>query len=71
MREAGAPQTLDLAQVEVISALRAQVARGEVRPDRAGVALEDLQATPIRLHRVAPLAQRVWSLHLLTPYDAA
>lgn len=72
IRRARFPQTLDFAYLEVISALRAKITRGELDPERAELALQDLEVTPLHRHRAAPLARRVWALRAtLTPYDAA
>ena len=72
MRSAGSPQTLDFAHLEVMSALRASVAAGRLGAKRAGLAVEDLVATPLALHRAAPFVTRIWELRAThTPYDAA
>ncbi len=66
------PHTLDFAHLEVLSAFRAALATRRLGSDRAQLAVEDLVATPLELHRAAPFASRVWALRGgLTPYDAA
>jgi predicted nucleic acid-binding protein len=64
--------TLDLAYLEVLSLLRRKVAARELKPGRADIAIDDLEAIPVRSHRAAPLTRRAWALRgPLTPYDAA
>lgn len=64
--------TLDLADVEVVSALRRKAAHGELGERRAQQALGDLAATPMRRHRAAPLTLRIWELRAShSAYDAA
>jgi predicted nucleic acid-binding protein len=72
MRAAGAVNTLDLAAVEVVSALRRKLRRNELTPMRAETALWDLAHTPLRWHPAAPLTRRVWELREThTAFDAA
>jgi predicted nucleic acid-binding protein len=72
MRAAGTVHTLDLAAVEVVSALRRKLRLGEIRAERAEAALADLAATPLRRHPVAPLAWRAWQLRdTHSAFDAA
>ncbi|MEK6278564.1 MAG: type II toxin-antitoxin system VapC family toxin [Actinomycetota bacterium] len=72
MRAARVLHTLDFAALEVVSALRRKTARRELSTRRAQQALGDLAATPLRRHRAAPLAARVWELRAShTAYDAA
>lgn len=60
-----------LCSVEVTSAWRSLVARGEVPEARARAALEDLADLPATRHPVEPLLLRVWQLRgNLTAYDA-
>lgn len=72
MRAGRFVQTLDLAYVEIVSALRRKTSRGDLDEERAELALGDLAATPIRSHPAAPLAERIWHLRrTLSAYDAA
>lgn len=64
-----APELMDL---EVLSVMRRQVAAGAVDVRRAGLALGDLAALPIRRVPHRPLLQRCWEVRSnLTAYDAA
>ena len=64
-----APHLLDL---EVAQVLRRYVARGEMRPERARIALDLFGKFPISRYSHEPLLSRIWSLrHNLTAYDAA
>ena len=64
-----APEIIDL---EVTSVLRRQIAAGEVDARRAGMALDDLAALPLRRAPHRHLVTRCWALRdNLTPYDAA
>lgn len=57
--------------VEVTAALRGLVLGGHATPERATLALADLEATDISLHDPTPLLPRAWALRdNLTPYDA-
>jgi predicted nucleic acid-binding protein len=72
MRKARLLHTLDLAHVEVVSALRRKAARGELTNRRARQALGDLAAAPLIRHPAAPLAERIWDLRAShSAYDAA
>jgi predicted nucleic acid-binding protein len=72
IRQAGSVHTLDLAQIEVVSALRRMEARGELGERRALDALSDLAAMRLRRHTAWRLGQRTWELrHTHSPYDAA
>ena len=72
MRVAQLVQTLDLAYIEVVSALRRKAARGELGVRRVQLALDDLAETPLRSYTAAPLTERIWSLRArLSAYDAA
>jgi predicted nucleic acid-binding protein len=72
MRERRFLHTLDMADVEILSALRAKLRRKELRASRAEVALDDLAATPVRRHASGPLAGRIWALRdTHSAYDAA
>jgi predicted nucleic acid-binding protein len=72
MRDAGEAHTLDFAHLEVMSALRSGIARRELAPERADLALDRLAATPLSHHRPGPFVARAWSLRdTHTPYDAA
>jgi predicted nucleic acid-binding protein len=63
-----APHLLD---VEVLSALRRLVRAGEVIPERAEEAIEDLGSLRIIRHGHLDLASRTWELREnLTAYDA-
>jgi predicted nucleic acid-binding protein len=64
--------TLDLAQIEVVSALRRMEARRELNERRALKALVDLAATPMRRHPASQLTLRIWELRASqSAYDAA
>jgi len=64
-----APELLDL---EVASVLRRQASAGGLDAQRAGAALADLAALPLRRDSHRPLLPRCWELRdNLTPYDAA
>jgi predicted nucleic acid-binding protein len=64
--------TLDLADLEVMSALRRGVHRGEITAEDAGRAIDALADIPIRRHGTARLRERIWQLRAThTPYDAA
>lgn len=72
LRADGFPQTLDLADVEVVSVLRRKAHRGEVDTARATEVLDDLAALPVRRHVAAPLRGRIWELRdSLSASDAA
>ncbi len=61
----------DLLRIEVVSVLRRQVLHGDLSPQRADAAVEDLRALPITVHPTAPLLGRVWELRAnVTGYDA-
>jgi len=63
------PHLLDL---EVAQALRRFVQEAKINSERAGQALEDLQALRLRRYPHHPLLPRIWQLrHNLTAYDAA
>jgi len=67
--ELAAPELVDL---EVLSVLRRQLARGHLDRDRADVAWADLVTFPLVRYGHLDLAERVWTLRdALTPYDAA
>ena len=60
-----------LADTEVLSALRGLVTSGNVSPDRANQALQDLGSLPARRWPAKELSERVWELrHSMTAYDA-
>jgi predicted nucleic acid-binding protein len=62
----------ELADLEVASVLRRQLAAGAVNARRAGLALDDLAALPARRAPHRPLLARCWELRdNLTIYDAA
>ena len=72
LRADGFPQTLDLADIEVVSVLRRKARRGELGTPRAEEALDDLASLPVRRHHASPLRHRIWELRdSLSPYDAA
>jgi predicted nucleic acid-binding protein len=72
MREARSLETLDLAQVEVTSALRRKLKWDDLDVGRAQLALERFAATPLRRHPASPLARRIWALRdTHSAYDAA
>lgn len=61
-----------MAWLEVMSALRRMLARGQMTPSRARTALDDLENLRLRRHPAAPLALRVWQLRSThTAFDAA
>jgi predicted nucleic acid-binding protein len=62
----------ELADLEVASVLRRQLAAGAVNARRAGLALDDLAALPAQRAPHRPLLARCWELRdNLTIYDAA
>jgi len=64
-----APELLDM---EVVSVLRRQVATGSIGLRRAGFAIADLDALPLRRAPHGPLVARCWELREnVTVYDAA
>jgi predicted nucleic acid-binding protein len=64
--------TLDCARLEVVSALRRLVLRGEVSEQLAARGLRDLSAGPVRRWPLDGLTERVWQLRdSASPYDAA
>jgi predicted nucleic acid-binding protein len=72
MRRARFLHTLDLAYVEIVSAMRRKAVRGELSNRRARQALADLAAAPIMRHPAAHLAERIWDLRAShSAYDAA
>jgi predicted nucleic acid-binding protein len=63
-----APHLVDL---EVLSTLRRQAARGALDARRVLFALQDLTDLPILRYPHLPFARRVWELrNSLSPYDA-
>ncbi len=59
-----------LCPVEVVSALRSMVARGEMLAGRAEAALDDLTDLSATRHPVEPLLPRVWELRdTVSAYD--
>jgi predicted nucleic acid-binding protein len=63
-----APHIVD---VEVTQALRRYVHEGELDPDTARAAIEDLRSLDLERHAHELLLDRVWALrHNLTAYDA-
>jgi predicted nucleic acid-binding protein len=72
LRADGFPQTLDLADVEVVSVLRRKARRAELEAARAEEALDDLVSLSLRRHRASPFRHRIWELRdSLSAYDAA
>jgi predicted nucleic acid-binding protein len=64
--------TLDLADLEVMSAVRRWELGGRIARDQADDAIEDLAAIAVRRVKAGPLRGRVWDLrHTHRPYDAA
>ena len=64
-----APHLID---IEVAQVLRRYVLRGEVKPDRAGQALDVMVEFPLTRYDHEPLLGRIWELRdNLTAYDAA
>jgi predicted nucleic acid-binding protein len=61
-----------LADLEVASVLRRAALAGRLDDRRAGQALADLDALPLRRAPHVPLLPRIWELHRnVTVYDAA
>lgn len=52
----------DVLVFETIAVLRRFVLRGDVEPDRAGAAIEDLSDVRLDLFRSMPLRMRAWEL---------
>jgi predicted nucleic acid-binding protein len=64
--------TLDIADLEVISAVRRGVHRGRLGAAQADAAVAALSRLAVRRLRASPLRERVWQLPAThTPYDAA
>ena len=62
----------ELVDVEVPSALRGLLLRGEITAARAAETIDDLLAIPMRRHSHGPLIRAVWSQRaVLSAYDAA
>jgi len=60
-----------LVDVEVAQALRRFVQCGELEPDVARIALEDLSSLDLERHAHEPLLGRIWALREnMTAYDA-
>ena len=60
----------DLLRVEVVSVLRRHTGNGDLTPQQADAAIEDLLALPITVYATAPLLRRVWELRSnMTAYD--
>lgn len=65
------PSAPDVLVFEVLAALRRNLRRGVVAPDRAAGAVDDLGDLPIELFPSLPLRRRVWELRdNLTAADA-
>ena len=61
----------ELLQLEVLSMLRRQVRRAELRPAQAEAAVVDLLDLPMVIYPTALLLRRIWQLRdNLTSYDA-
>ena len=61
----------DLLRIEVVSGLRRHAGNGDLTPQQADAAIEDLLAFPITVYPTAPLLRRVWELRPnVTAYDA-
>jgi predicted nucleic acid-binding protein len=64
--------TLDLADLEVMSAIRRWELGGRMDRDRADGAFDDLADLPMRRVKAGPLRRRIWELRRThRPYDAA
>jgi predicted nucleic acid-binding protein len=64
--------TLDLADLEVMSAVRRWELGGRIARERADRAVEDLVDMPVRRVSARLLRARIWELrHTHRPYDAA
>lgn len=62
----------DLIYLEIASVVRRRLSAGAADARRAGLAMEDLDALPLRIAHHRALLSRVWELREnLTPYDAA
>ena len=60
----------DLLRTEVTSVLRRHADNGNLTPQQADAAIEDLLAFPITVYPTAPLLRRVWELRSnVTAYD--
>ena len=60
----------DLLRIEVVSVLRRHAGNGDLTPQQADAAIEDLLAFPITVYPTAPLLRRVWELRSnVTAYD--
>jgi len=68
---AEAPAAPELLDVEVLQVLRRYARTGELSPERAHQAVDDLVDLPIARYSHHPLLERVWKLRdNLTAYDA-
>lgn len=66
------PHTVDLADLEVLSAIRRMERLGELATDRAEHVLEDMAAVPLVRHAVSPYRRRIWALrHTHSAHEAA
>ena len=60
----------DLLRIEVISAIRRQLAHGVLTVDQANQAIDDLLDLPLTIYPTAHLLHRVWALRNdVTAYD--
>jgi predicted nucleic acid-binding protein len=60
----------DLLRVEVVSVLRRHAGNGNLTPQQADAAIEDLLSFPITVYPTEPLLRRVWELRpTTTAYD--
>jgi predicted nucleic acid-binding protein len=61
-----------LLDIEVCQAVRRLLRKGELSPDRAAQAIDDLEDLPVTRHAHEGLIARIWSLRAnMTAYDAA
>lgn len=72
MTAATSVHVVDMVYVEVVSALRHILRRGDLEAERADVALDALMQLRLRRHSTRPLAGRIWALRSSHgAYDAA
>lgn len=61
----------DLARIEVLSVLRRRLSAGDLEPEEADDAAQDLLDLPLVVYPTGPLLRRTWELrHNVSSYDA-
>ena len=61
----------DLLRIEVTSVLRRHASTGQLTPEQADAAVNDLLAFPVKVFPTGPLLPRVWELRFnLSTYDS-